>query len=98
MIRALISAWPSRDFGAVLTCSLLQLSGEGEEEIKNFIITNIKMKTLFLLFAFTGSYLYGQTQAMPGTDPLPFREIPDYPAEFTPETVVARLIEGMGFR
>ncbi len=29
---------------------------------------------------------------------LPYREIPDYPDAFTAETVVARMVDGLGFR
>jgi len=29
---------------------------------------------------------------------LPFREIPEYPVAFTPETVAARMIDGLGYR
>ena len=29
---------------------------------------------------------------------FPFQEIPDYPEEYTPTTIVARMIEGVGFR
>lgn len=32
------------------------------------------------------------------TDNLPYREIPAYPDSFTAETVVARMIDGVGFR
>lgn len=31
-------------------------------------------------------------------DSLPYREIPVYPEKYTPETVVARMIDGLGFR
>ncbi len=31
-------------------------------------------------------------------DTLPFYEIPNYPEKYTPETVVIRMIEGLGFR
>ncbi len=31
-------------------------------------------------------------------DSLPYREIPAYPEKYTPETVVARMIDGLGFR
>lgn len=31
-------------------------------------------------------------------DTLPYRQIPDYPAHITPETVMARMIDGVGFR
>lgn len=30
--------------------------------------------------------------------PLPYREIPDYPASFTAGTVAARVVDGLGFR
>lgn len=31
-------------------------------------------------------------------DTLPYAEIPDYPAEYTAESVVSRMIDGIGFR
>ena len=31
-------------------------------------------------------------------DTLPYAEIPDYPAQYTAESVIARLIDGIGFR
>ena len=55
-----------------------------------------------LLFALS---LLLQTPISSQTEPaavmpneLPYREIPDYPESFTPETVVARTIDGVGFR
>ena len=30
--------------------------------------------------------------------PLPYQEIPSYPDNYTPETVVARMVDGLGFR
>lgn len=35
---------------------------------------------------------------MPETKDLPYYEIPENPAEFTAETVAARMIDGLGFR
>lgn len=32
------------------------------------------------------------------SDSLPYREIPNLPEKYTPETVVARMIDGLGFR
>jgi hypothetical protein len=32
------------------------------------------------------------------TDALPYAQIPDYPAQYTAESVVARMIDGAGFR
>jgi len=32
------------------------------------------------------------------TTPLPFREIPAYPESYSAESVVARMIDGLGFR
>ena len=32
------------------------------------------------------------------SDSLPFHKIPDYPEEYTAESVVARMVEGLGFR
>lgn len=36
--------------------------------------------------------------AQPAAGPLPYREIPDYPEKYTAEAVVARMIDGLGFR
>ena len=58
----------------------------------------MKKIIIFLVFASAVPCLYGQNKSMMSTGPLPFREIPDYPSEFTPETVVARMIDGLGFR
>ena len=60
------------------------------------------MKTNFLLFALlsAGPTLYSQeaTDKPAQTDTLPYYEIPEYPAEYTAETVAARMIDGLGFR
>ncbi|MEQ8364817.1 MAG: hypothetical protein RH948_18225 [Cyclobacteriaceae bacterium] len=39
----------------------------------------------------TSLYCSGQTE-------LPYFQIPDYPEKYTPETVAARVIDGLGFR
>ena len=52
------------------------------------------MQKLFLiLFIFT---LMSESNAQTGE--LPFREIPEAPATYTPGTVVSRMIDGLGFR
>ncbi len=33
-----------------------------------------------------------------GSDQLPYEQIPDYPTEYTPGTVISRMIDGLGFR
>ncbi|MBK9015262.1 MAG: hypothetical protein IPM82_15030 [Saprospiraceae bacterium] len=57
-----------------------------------------KILPLLLLLALQ-SPLFSQpeTTAVMPTE-LPYREIPDYPESFTPENVVARTIDGVGFR
>lgn len=48
------------------------------------------MKLLtFLLFTITG---------IATAQDLPYRQIPDYPAEYTAATVAARMVDGLGFR
>ncbi len=50
------------------------------------------MKLIVLLTSMLFSSLaYGQTE-------LPYAVIPDYPTSYTPGTVAARLIDGLGFR
>jgi hypothetical protein len=44
-----------------------------------------------LLIALNAHFVHAQ-------DTLPYREIPTYPAQYTPQTVVIRMIEGLGFR
>ena len=39
-----------------------------------------------------------QSSAAGNKDDLPYYQIPEYPAEFTAETVAARMIDGLGFR
>lgn len=54
------------------------------------------MKSFFLfsltLFAFQFSL------AQNGDAEIPYSQVPDYPEEYTAETVAARLIDGLGFR
>lgn len=50
----------------------------------------------FLLHNATASTIFN---AKPCTiDTLPYAEIPDYPPQYTAESVIARLIDGVGFR
>lgn len=49
--------------------------------------------SLLLSFCFQA-----MTQEHVSADSLPYREIPAYPDSFTAETVVARMIDGVGFR
>ena len=53
------------------------------------------MKTrvsLFILIAFTINITNSQSEA------LPYYEIPEYPSEYNEGTIIARLIDGLGFR
>ena len=53
------------------------------------------MKTrvsLFILIAFTINIINSQSEA------LPYYEIPEYPSEYNEGTIIARLIDGLGFR
>jgi len=53
------------------------------------------MKTrvsLFILIAFTINITNSQSEA------LPYYEIPEYPLEYNEGTIIARLIDGLGFR
>ena len=61
------------------------------------------MKNIFALFAlcFALHNVSANTffNAKPCTmDTLPYAEIPDYPPQYTAESVVARMIDGVGFR
>ncbi|MEZ4959147.1 MAG: hypothetical protein R2830_04955 [Saprospiraceae bacterium] len=51
----------------------------------------MKMSCLTSLFCLAATFLQAQGN-------LPFKEIPEYPETFTPETVAARMIDGLGFR
>ncbi len=50
------------------------------------------------IFTVLPATLLAATALFSQTDSLPYREIPDYPAEYTAETAVARMIDGLGFR
>jgi hypothetical protein len=54
------------------------------------------MKHIFFVFLFFNTQTLLEAQTNDST--LPYREIPSYPDTFTPETVVARMIDGLGFR
>lgn len=54
------------------------------------------MKSLFLLFLTL--FTFNLTMAQTDTSELPYREIPPHAEEYTPETVIARMIDGLGFR
>lgn len=60
------------------------------------------MKTHFLCFALLliSSLCFAQddTASPVQQDTLPYFQIPDYPEEFTAESVAARMIDGLGFR
>jgi len=57
------------------------------------MINKIGISTM--IFFFTMVITNAQTNEM---EKLPYHEIPDYPAEFNSATVIARLIDGLGFR
>ncbi len=53
------------------------------------------MKYTFTLLV---SIAFAITVSAQETPPTSYEEIPDYPAEFTAEAVVARMVDGLGFR
>ena len=61
------------------------------------------MKSIFAVFALffalhnvsANNFLNPKPYVM---DTLPYAEIPDYPAEYTAESVISRMIDGIGFR
>lgn len=55
----------------------------------------MKLKLTTLALAFILNNVSAQQAAL---DTLPYAQIPDYPAKYTAETVVARMIDGAGFR
>lgn len=55
----------------------------------------MKLKLTILALAFILNNVSAQQAAL---DTLPYAQIPDYPAKYTAETVVARMIDGAGFR
>lgn len=61
---------------------------------------NLYNKLLIVLFFTTFiSNSYGNIWSnITVSDSLPYRKIPDYPEEYTAESVVARMIDGVGFR
>ena len=60
----------------------------------------MKYLLLGLMVGVSGSWMYAQSDqgTMNTTNALPYYEIPEYPESFTAETVVARMIDGLGFR
>jgi hypothetical protein len=54
------------------------------------------MKTSIVATLFSVGML-AISHAQPAAD-LPYRQIPDYPAAYTPEAVAARMVDGLGFR
>lgn len=54
------------------------------------------LPVVLLLLLFKGPV--GSQNALKDTVALPYREIPVYPDSFTAENVVARMIDGLGFR
>lgn len=58
------------------------------------------MKSLIILQIFIFIMIAqsnGQSQTNKDGE-LPYRQIPDYPESFTPETVAARMVDGLGYR
>lgn len=52
---------------------------------------------MFMKFTFLFFIMASFLQAQPA-DTLPYREIPDYPDQYSSGTVAARIIDGVGFR
>ncbi len=57
---------------------------------------DMKLSYLLMLTLFSSLITDAQTQV--SVSSLPYYEIPDYPSNFTPENVAARMIDGLGFR
>lgn len=58
----------------------------------------MKILAAFVSIVFSTSAIYAQSAKDKVTDSLPYYEIPEAPKKYTPETVVARMIDGLGFR
>lgn len=58
---------------------------------KNFVILKHGFLTLLFSFLFT-------TLPMAAQDTLPYYQIPEYPENYTQGTILARLVDGLGFR
>jgi hypothetical protein len=56
------------------------------------------MKLFFTSLLFSAFLSNLSASEMVKHDTLPYYQIPDYPAQYTPENVVARMIDGVGFR
>jgi hypothetical protein len=56
----------------------------------------MKYTITFVVFTLISLSVYSSNLSV--MDTLPYREIPNYPEKYTPETVVIRMIEGLGFR
>lgn len=54
----------------------------------------------FLAIIFSSATVIAQDNNHMESDqaPLPYKQIPDYPESFTPGTVAARVVDGLGFR
>lgn len=57
-------------------------------------IKNFKMKKLIFLFTF----LFTFSIMAQDKNTLPYYEIPEYPSEYNEGTVIARMLDGLGFR
>lgn len=58
----------------------------------------MKNKVSLLLAWALASPLFSQIAPDATSDPLPYREIPAYPDSFSAQNVVARMVDGLGFR
>jgi hypothetical protein len=56
------------------------------------------MKTILTAFCVTMLFTNAMTQTTSVKSDLPYYEIPDYPATYTPGTIAARVVDGLGFR
>lgn len=58
---------------------------------------NRQLMILFFLCGMT-SFTFAQNETTEKMETLPYHQIPETPAEFTPENVAARMIDGLGYR
>src|SRR5689334_3471929 len=56
------------------------------------------MKTILTAFCVTMLLTNAMTQTTSAKSDLPYYEIPDYPTTYTPGTIAARVVDGLGFR
>ena len=58
----------------------------------------ISLLLVILSVIFSNPLLAKSSRNIALGDSLPYRKIPDYPDDYTAETIVARMIDGLGFR